>query len=254
MNGPVSRRQFLTTASLTATLLLPGCKKLSEADTSRLILRGGEGISMRVQRLLMTERTLAREFPRQKISAFFPTTGTTLPTGDAYKRLVDTRFKDWKLKVEGLVQRPLALTLSELHDLPGRTQITQHQCDEGWTAIGEWTGVQVGQLLQKAGLHSSARYVVFHCMDATGSDGESYYESLDLFDAFHPQTILAYGMNGRDLPVEHGAPVRLRAELHIGYKNAKYVDRIEVADSLRRFGKGYGSSAADTGYQWFAGM
>jgi DMSO/TMAO reductase YedYZ molybdopterin-dependent catalytic subunit len=170
-----------------------------------------------------------------------------MPSGDDYKRLLDSQFAVWRLKVDGLVERPLALPLNQLKDLPSRTQITQHQCDEGWTAIAAWTGVPVGSLLQMAGLRPEARYVVFRCLDWIERAGSHCYESLDLFDAFHPQTILAYDMNGRDLPVKHGAPLRLRAEFHIGYKNAKFVDRLEVVDSLRGIGKGRGSLAADRG-------
>jgi DMSO/TMAO reductase YedYZ molybdopterin-dependent catalytic subunit len=250
------RRWLLKSGPLAAAaLVLPGCTRFTQADSTRAVLRAGEGLTMRIQRLLMTERTLAREFTSAQISARFPTNGTVLPSGDLYKRLVDSRFAEWRLTVDGLVQDRLSLSLNQLKDLPPRTQITQHQCDEGWTAIGEWTGVPVGRLLQMARPTEAARYVVFHCLDAIRSlGGQHYYESLDLFDAFHPQTILAYGMNGGDLPIEHGAPVRLRAELHIGYKNAKYIDRLEVVDSLAGIGRGHGSVWADQGYQWFAGM
>lgn len=251
-----SRRWLLKAGPLAAgALVLPGCNRFTEAESTRAVLRGGERLTMRVQRMLMTERTLAREFTRAQISAHFPTNGTVLPPGDLYKRLVDSQFAGWRLTVDGLVRNRLTLSLNELRDLPSRTQTTQHQCDEGWTAIGEWTGVQVSRLLQMAGPTAAARYVVFHCLDAISSlGGQHYYESLDLFDAFHPQTILAYAMNGRDLPIKHGAPVRLRAELHIGYKNAKFVDRLEVVDSLAGIGRGHGSIWADYGFQWFAGL
>jgi DMSO/TMAO reductase YedYZ molybdopterin-dependent catalytic subunit len=236
-------------------LALSGCNRFTEADSTRAVLRGGERLTMRVQRMLMNERTLAREFTRAQISNHFPTNGTVMPPGDHYRRLVDSRFSEWRLTVDGLVRNRLSLSLNKLRDLPSRTQITQHQCDEGWTAIGEWTGVQVSRLLQMAGPSPAARYVVFHCLDAISSvGGQHYYESLDLFDAYHPQTILAHAMNGSDLPVKHGAPVRLRAEFHIGYKNAKFVDRLEVVDSLAGIGRGHGSIWADHGYQWFAGM
>ena len=164
-------------------------------------------------------------------------------------------FRDWRLKVHGLVQRPLALSLTQLRALAMRSQITMHCCDEGWNAIGGWSGVPVGLLLSLAGTAASARYVVFHCMDRKEEDGQLYYESLDLFDAYHPQTILACDMNGQPLPIEHGAPLRLRVETQIGYKNAKFVDRLEVVDRLTGFGKGRGGWWEDIDNAvWYAGQ
>jgi DMSO/TMAO reductase YedYZ molybdopterin-dependent catalytic subunit len=157
--------------------------------------------------------------------------------------------------VHGLVERPIALSLAQLQALPARSQITMHNCDEGWSAIGQWTGVQLSRVLALSGLRPGARYVVFHCLDKMELDGAYYYESIDLLDALHPQTILAYGMNGQALPVGHGAPLRLRVERQIGYKNAKYVDRIEVVDRLTGFGKGRGGWWEDfDNAVWFAGQ
>jgi DMSO/TMAO reductase YedYZ molybdopterin-dependent catalytic subunit len=161
------------------------------------------------------------------------------------------------LTIDGKVRQPLSLSLSDLKRLPSRTQITRHDCVEGWSAIGKWTGVPLGLLLQTAGVSLTARYVVFHCADdlEDSSDGSGvYYESIDLIDAYHPQTILAYGMNGGDLPVSNGAPLRLRVERHLGYKQAKYIMRIEVADSLDSFGQGQGGYWEDRGYEWYAGI
>jgi DMSO/TMAO reductase YedYZ molybdopterin-dependent catalytic subunit len=167
-----------------------------------------------------------------------------------------SQFSSWRLTVDGLVRRPLSLSLDEIKALPARTQITQHNCDEGWSAIGQWTGVPLGHLLQTAELAPEARYIVFHCLDELerlpGRLG-FYYESLDLFDAFHPQTILAYGMNGGPLPVAHGAPLRLRVERQIGYKHAKYVTRVEAVARLDHLGRGQGGFWEDRGYQWYAG-
>jgi DMSO/TMAO reductase YedYZ molybdopterin-dependent catalytic subunit len=178
-----------------------------------------------------------------------------LPKGDAYQRLLENGFKDWNLRIHGLVDRPLAWSLEQLRAMPARTQVTMHNCDEGWSAIGQWTGVQLARLLNLAGLKLNARYVVFHCLDTQEADGVPYYESIDLVDAVHPQTILAYGMNGAPLPVGHGAPLRLRVELQIGYKNAKYVDRIEVVDRLTNIGKGRGGWWEDFDRApWYAGQ
>jgi DMSO/TMAO reductase YedYZ molybdopterin-dependent catalytic subunit len=176
-----------------------------------------------------------------------------MPDGAAYVEMIDSQFANWRLTIDGLVSKPLSLSLDEIKRLPVRTQVTQHSCDEGWNAIGQWTGVPLAPLLVMAGLRPEARFIVFHCLDEM-TEGEFYYESIDLFDAFHPQTILAYGMNGKPLPVAHGAPLRLRVERQIGYKNAKYVTRVEAVDGLSRIGGGRGGFWPDHGYQWYAGL
>jgi DMSO/TMAO reductase YedYZ molybdopterin-dependent catalytic subunit len=155
--------------------------------------------------------------------------------------------------VDGLVDHPLSLTMDQVRALPARTQITRHDCVEGWSSIGQWTGAKLAPILQQAGLKPQARYIVFHCAD-TWASGDAYYESLDLVDAFHPQTILAYQMNGGPLPVPHGAPLRLRAERHLGYKQAKYVMRIEARDTLEGVGHGKGGFWEDRHYERYAGI
>jgi DMSO/TMAO reductase YedYZ molybdopterin-dependent catalytic subunit len=180
-----------------------------------------------------------------------------MPPSPQYRQMLMRGFESWRLTVDGLVRKPLALTLDDIRDMPARTQVTMHNCDEGWSAIGQWTGVQLGRVLQEAELAPEARYVVFHCIDElvrTPDRNGFYYESLDLFDALHPQTILAYGMNGNPLPVRHGAPLRLRVERQVGYKHAKYVTRIEAVERLDRIGKGKGGFWEDRGYQWYAGL
>ncbi|HET9067401.1 MAG TPA: molybdopterin-dependent oxidoreductase, partial [Amaricoccus sp.] len=164
-----------------------------------------------------------------------------------------TGFADWRLGVDGLVERPREWSLAELKRLPARTQITRHDCVEGWSAIGKWTGTPLGDLLGAAGLRPEARYIVFHCADDFG--GTAYYESIDLVDAFHPQTILAWGMNDADLPHGHGAPLRLRVERQLGYKHAKFVMRVEAVASLASIGRGKGGFWEDTvNYDWYAGI
>jgi DMSO/TMAO reductase YedYZ molybdopterin-dependent catalytic subunit len=212
-------------------------------------------LTIRTQRWLLKRRPLVREFARADISKVFPTNGTRLPAGSEYRRLVETGFRDWTLRIDGLVQRPLRLSLSQLKRLTARQQTTLHCCDEGWSAIAQWTGVELGLLLTQAGLLPTAEYVVFHCLDKKEEDGSFYYESIDLFDAFHPQTILAYQINGKPLPVDYGAPLRLRVETQIGYKNAKYVDRIEVVNRLDQIGKGRGGWWEDfDNAVWYAGQ
>ena len=179
--------------------------------------------------------------------------------------LLADNFAGYKLVVDGLVERPLELTLAELRQQPARTQITRHDCVEGWSSIGKWTGARLGPLLDRAGLKPNARYVVFHCADTLEQtlDGTGkYYESIDLIDAYHPQTILAYQMNDATLPVGHGAPLRLRVERQLGYKHAKYVMRIEVVEKLDAvdangqtvLGRGRGGFWPDRGYEWYAGI
>jgi len=258
MSRPISRRRLLRAGSVAgASLLLSGCNGVPESPAVRGALDFGQLLSLRVQRLLLSGQPLAREFAAADISPEFPLNGTSMPNGFAYFQMMVSQFASFRLTVNGLVRRPLSLSLAEVKALPARTQITMHSCDEGWSAIGQWTGVALSRLLQAAELMPDARYVVFHCLDElerTPDRSGIYYESLDLFDAFHPQTILAYGMNGQTLPVAHGAPLRLRVERQIGYKNAKYVTRIEAVAALDRVGRGKGGFWEDRGYQWYAGL
>jgi DMSO/TMAO reductase YedYZ molybdopterin-dependent catalytic subunit len=253
MKDTISRRALLAGLAGTGTLL-SACSRLDQSAPVGQLLDMSESLTMRAQRLLLSSRPLVRELAASQISAAFPINGTQVPKGDDYRRLLDTGFRDWKLRVLGLVERPVALSLAELRALPARTQITMHNCDEGWSAIAQWTGVPLARVLALSGVAHNARYAVFHCLDKL-EDGAYYYESIDLLDALHPQTILAYGMNGKPLPVGHGAPVRLRVELQIGYKNAKYVDRIELVDRLDGIGKGRGGWWEDFDRAvWYAGQ
>jgi DMSO/TMAO reductase YedYZ molybdopterin-dependent catalytic subunit len=254
MSDLITRRSMLGGISAAGTLLT-GCGRIDSTTPAPQLLDLADGFTRHMQRLLLSGRPLVRELPAAQISSSFPITGTSKPPGDAYQQLLDNEFRDWRLRVHGLVERPVALSLLQLQALPARSQVTLHQCDEGWSAVAQWTGVQLSRLLELSGLKKSARYCVFHCLDIAPLDGNYYYESLDLLDAMHPQTILAYGMNGKTLPVEHGAPLRLRVELQIGYKNAKYVDRIEVVDSLQAIGKGRGGWWEDFDHAiWYAGQ
>ncbi len=253
MSLRVTRRKVLTGGAALGMGLLTGCDgRTSDASIQRLF-DFGEFLSLHGQRLLLSAQPLVREYSAADISPDFPPNGTETPDGPDYVRMAESQFTSWRLGIDGLVHNRLSLSLADIKMLPARTQITMHSCDEGWSAIGQWRGVQLSHLLQTAGLAPQARYVVFHCLDQM-DDGEFYYESIDLFDAFHPQTILAYEMNGRDLPVQHGAPLRLRVERQIGYKHAKYVGRIEVVDRLDHFGFGRGGYWPDRGYQWYAGL
>jgi DMSO/TMAO reductase YedYZ molybdopterin-dependent catalytic subunit len=255
----LDRRGFLAKGlAIAGASLLGGCdSELSEQPWVRRILRSAETLTRLSQRALIPATALAREYSEADISTDFKANGSTDVDDDDYRALAANGFADWKLKVDGLVGQPLELTLAELRAMPSRTQITRHDCVEGWSCIGKWTGVQLKALLDKAELKPSARYVVFYCADdlaETGDDEGKYYESVGLIDAFHPQTILAYDMNGAALPIAHGAPLRLRVERQLGYKMAKYVMRIEAVDALAAIRGGRGGFWEDRGYEWYAGI
>jgi DMSO/TMAO reductase YedYZ molybdopterin-dependent catalytic subunit len=208
---------------------------------------------MASQRLISPRDALAREYSDADLSPIFRSNGTAMPGTPDYARHLAEHFANWRLTVDGLVARPLAIPLATLRSLPARTQVTRHDCVEGWSAIGKWHGVQLSRILDHAGLSTRAKYIVFHCADFIG--GKPYYESIDLIDAFHPQTILAWGMKGRLLPVANGAPLRLRVERQLGYKQAKYIERIEAVANLAEVSGGKGGYWEDNAdYEWYAGI
>jgi DMSO/TMAO reductase YedYZ molybdopterin-dependent catalytic subunit len=246
----LTRRTLL----LGATATLAGCDRLARDEHFREALFSAENFHKWAQRGLMTPDALAREFRPDQISPIFRANGTANPNTPAYKALWRGGFADWRLQVTGLVARDLSLSLSQLRSLPHREQITRHDCVEGWSAIGKWRGVPLKTIIDGAGLKSRARYIVFRCADDMGG-GRPYYESIDLADAFHPQTILAFALNDRPLSVANGAPLRLRVERQLGYKQAKYLMGIEAVDSLATIGKGKGGFWEDhADYDWYAGI
>ena len=234
-------------------LLLAGCDRLNRSEAFRSVLESAEHAHRRAQRLL-TGGALAPEFAVKDLSPDFRSNGSRSGQGDAaWDRAASSGFANWTLRVDGLVLRPLDLSLDALKALPQRTQITRHDCVEGWSAIGQWTGPHRAAVLRAAGLLPAARFLGFHCADRFGA--APYYESIDLIDAFHPQTVLAHTMNGRPLPVEHGAPLRLRVERQLGYKQAKYVMRIEARATLAGLYGGKGGYWEDhSDYAWYAGI
>jgi DMSO/TMAO reductase YedYZ molybdopterin-dependent catalytic subunit len=245
------RRSIL--AGMTA-LLAGGCSKLAQTGPGSSLLEATESWNKSLHDLLGRNRgALAREFSPADISPTFRGNGSTDPDNRDYRAHVAANFADWKLTVGGLVRIPLSLSLDELRALPQRTQITRHDCVEGWSAIGQWTGPQLSLLLDRAGLRDEARFIVFRCADLL--DGADYYESVDLVDAFHPQTIVAHELNGEPLPVKNGAPLRMRIERQLGYKHAKYLTGIEAVASLADIHGGRGGYWEDRGnYQWYAGI
>jgi DMSO/TMAO reductase YedYZ molybdopterin-dependent catalytic subunit len=235
-----------------AALFAGGCSKLAQSGPGSSLLSAVEDWNRGLHDLLGRRTALAREFAPADISPFFRGNGSTQVAGDAYRAHVAARFVDWRLAVKGLVEYPMTLSLAQLQGLPQRTQITRHDCVEGWSAIGQWTGPQLSSLLDIVRLKPEARYLVFHCADTL--DGTLYYESIDLIDAFHPQTIIAHALNGQPLPIRNGAPLRLRVERQLGYKHAKYLTAIEAVASLDPVRGGKGGYWEDrAGYQWYAG-
>jgi DMSO/TMAO reductase YedYZ molybdopterin-dependent catalytic subunit len=206
----------------------------------------GETLTYAAQRLL-TRHSMAREFDRSQVSRD-PFAYPVDPLGSTFRDLQADGFKEWRLEVDGLVAHPGSFSVADLRLLPARSQITSVQCEEGWNYIAEWTGVPVAHVLDLAGTLPQARYVVYRSIQP------HWWESIDMADALHPQTILACGMNGGELPVAFGGPVRLRIPRQLGYKNVKYIVRLTVTDSLKKFGKGLGSSSPEDGYAWYAGI
>ena len=233
--------------------LIAGCSKLAETGPVAGLMERAEDWHRTAQRALGARQALAPEYDRSDISPSFRGNGTRDPATDFYRAAQAENFANWTLSVGGVVGRPLSLSLADIRAMPQRTQITRHDCVEGWSAIGEWQGPQLSTLLDMAELDERARYIVFRCADRL--NGAEYYESVDLIDAYHPQTIIAHRLNGEPLPVKNCAPLRMRIERQLGYKHAKYLTAIEAVESLESVGKGKGGYWEDrAGYQWYAGI
>ncbi len=210
-----------------------------------------------MQRLLGGGHSLAPEYTQADIKQSQHPNGVTAPEDADYKALAGSGFAGYRLKVTGLVEKPLDMSLESLRAIPAQTQITRHDCVEGWSCIAKWTGPRLSKILDEAKPQIAARYVVFHCFDTieSGLSGNiKYYESIDLIDAYHPQTILAHGLNDKPLPIENGAPLRVRVERQLGYKMAKYVHTIELVSSFAAIGEGNGGYWEDRGYDWYGGI
>ncbi len=238
----ITRRQAIITGMSSLGGLLIGCS--AEAPpTYGNILRMGDALTYHTQRGIMNGKSLAKEYDYRNISSF-PATGNVNPaaTGsEEFDKLLRSDFSDYRLTVEGSVQRPTSFSIDDLKKLSSRSQITRHTCEEGWTAIAQWTGVPLSVVLEKVGINPTARFINFSTFDHFDE-----LNSIDLFDALHPQTILAYGMNGKDLPLQHGAPLRVRVETQLGYKSLKYIKKIVVSDHFIDLG--------DIGWAWYAGI
>ncbi|TMM50184.1 molybdopterin-dependent oxidoreductase [Qipengyuania marisflavi] len=246
----MKRRNFLVAAG---AAFVAGCNKVADSDFGQGMFDAAERWHKGAHRLLTSRDALAPEYPRSAVSPYFRGNGSVDPKNGDYPRHVTESFANWQLEVGGLVDNPLTLTLDNIRKLPQRTQITRHDCVEGWSAIGEWTGPQLSLLLDAARVQDQARFIIFRCADELG--GSAYYESVDLEDAYHPQTIVAHRLNGDPLPIKNGAPLRMRIERQLGYKHAKYLTGIEAVASLDGIGDGKGGYWEDRAdYQWYAGI
>lgn len=247
------RRSFIKSLASSAGLVIAGCSN-TEPPTYGNVLRMGDLFTYKAHRLLLPDHALAREYEHDDITSVMAV-GTTNPAdpdqslysaeyGPVYERLLADGFSGWRLVIEGSVDRPGTYSLANLKRMPSRTQITRHVCEEGWSAIAQWTGVPLYYVLQAAGIRPEARYVQFYSYD-------HIVDGIDMLDALHPQTILAYGMNGRDLPISHGAPLRVRVETQLGYKSMKFLRRIVVTEAFEDHGS---RGNIQNGWSWYAGI
>jgi DMSO/TMAO reductase YedYZ molybdopterin-dependent catalytic subunit len=254
------RRHLLRGAVAAAgSALLAGCDKLSRNESFVETLKSAQHLSRAAQRVVAPRPAMAQEFGADQIAQSFRSNGTLNPRDADYVALRDGGFADYRLKVAGLVDKPAEFTLEELKAMPARTQITRHDCVEGWSCIGKWKGVQLARILEQVQPRPEAKFVLFRCFDSMEGprlDGRDsrYYESIDLDDAHHVQTILAYELNDRPLPVSNGAPLRCRVERQLGYKQAKYIRSIELVDSFAQVRGGKGGYWEDEGYEWYGGI
>lgn len=236
-----------------AALATGACSKIADSETGRSVAKAAEGWHRAAHRALANRQALAREYPKSAISPYFKGNGTVRINDDTYKSALEAGFPDWRVEVRGLVDNPMSLSLDDLRAMPQRTQITRHDCVEGWSAIGEWTGPQLSHVLDAAKVQEGANFIVFRCADTLA--GGDYYESVDMVDAYHPQTIIAHLLNGEAIPEKNGAPLRMRIERQLGYKHPKYLTAIEAVASFDDIAGGKGGYWEDRAdYQWYAGI
>ncbi len=260
---PPDRRTALRVAlGAVGGLSLAGCDRLSNNAGFVDALKSAEALTHGAHRLVAGRKAMAQEFSEADIAKNFKGNGTLDPSSDDYQALRENGFRDWKLEVGGLVEAPAAYSLADLRAMPSRTQITRHDCVEGWSTIGKWKGVQLSHVLGLVKPKPNAKFVVFRCADSLdepkpgeeAAGDSNYYESVDMDDAYHPQTVLAYDLNDQPLPVANGAPLRVRIERQLGYKHAKYLMKLELVESFAKIGAGQGGYWEDNGYEWYAGI
>ena len=253
MSELLTRRRLITTGLAAAAGASGLAVAARLADRYSLIppdhrglFGAGETLTYAAHRILTAHHSLAREFERSQISKVIPVNGKH-PEVESYQRLQAGGFADWRLTIDSFVARPSSFSLADLKRFPVHSQITHQACEEGWSFIAEWTGARLSDVLNVVGVQPQAKWVFFFTID-------QWWDSLDIPDALHPQTFLAYGMNGQEMPLDHGAPVRLKVARQLGYKSLKYLSRITVTDTMKNIGDGLGSGSPSTGYSWYAGI
>jgi DMSO/TMAO reductase YedYZ molybdopterin-dependent catalytic subunit len=262
MTRLITRRNFLRSSAVAGSgLILAGCDQFNflgdRSNSVRQVMEQANALTYNVQRALIGDQVLAREYSASEIRQGMKPNGSVEPSTAEYLFLKAQNFEPYRLSIKGMVEREVSFSLAELRNMPERSQITRHDCVEGWSCIAKWTGTRLGPLLDMAGVKPQARFCVYHCYDniqRTLTGDILYYESSDLVDAYHPQTILSYGLNDQVLPMSNGAPIRLRIERALGYKQPKYLHTIELVDDLSPFGKGKGGYWPDNGYDWYGGI
>jgi DMSO/TMAO reductase YedYZ molybdopterin-dependent catalytic subunit len=260
----LNRRRLLGIGAAGASsLILAGCDQFDflgrRNDPTRDFLERANSLTYMAQRALVGDQVLQREYAESEIRQGQRPNGSTDPSTNNpdYVALRDSGFAGYRLTIKGLVEQEVSFSLDEIRNMPSRTQVTRHDCVEGWSCIAKWTGVPLSLILDQAKLKPTAKFLVFECYDSMGgglTKPEPYYESCDLIDAFHPQTIAAYGLNNEALPVANGAPIRVRIERALGYKQPKYVHTITAVDTFKPFGMGEGGYWEDHGYDWYGGI
>jgi DMSO/TMAO reductase YedYZ molybdopterin-dependent catalytic subunit len=253
MSESITRRKLITSGLVTAAGVagVAGAARIADkygflAPDHQGVLGVGEALTYGAQRILMSRHSLAREFDRSQISKIIPVNGEP-PKTEACQRLLANGFADWRLTVDGLVDHPSTFSLVDLKRFPSRSQITHQACEEGWSFIAEWSGVPLSYVLHLVGVRPEAKWVVFFALDDD-------WDSVDMPEAFHPQTLLVLGMNGQELPTRHGAPLRVRVPRQLGQKSKKYLSRILVTDTVKNIGKGWGAADPEFGYSWYMGI
>lgn len=246
----MKRRLFVAT---TISSALAACAPIGTALNNNAGFHNLLGSAQGLNHAVIGTRGMAKEYPESAISSEFPIDSLPTPSDANYTALQRDGFRDYKLIVDGAVQRRGLFPLAMLERMCNATQITRHDCVEGWSVVAKWSGIRLSAILDLVEPRGDARYVVFHCLDKD-DQGTAYYESLDLHQARHPQTILAMRMNNQPVPADHGGPVRLKVPTQLGYKSAKWVSRIEVVGSFANIAAGGGGYWEDQGYEWYAGI
>jgi hypothetical protein len=246
------RARFL--ALLAGSTALAGCSgiatSLNENPWFHALLGSPERLDLA---LLGADQPLAHLYAEKDISPDFRHNGFDPPSDPAYLRWSRNGWRGYRLFVTGLVDLPASYDIAQLRTrFAQQTQITRHDCVEGWSVIGKWRGALLRDVIAASAPRAGAKYVVFHCMDDDGT-GTKYYESLDMRQAAHPQALLAYDLNDAPVPQKNGAPVRLKVPTQLGYKSAKHVDKIELVAALGG-SLGKGGYWEDQGYEWYAGI